>query len=235
MWVGGGATLPKYGTTDPGERVVAWTAMPAADGDSIAIGTSTGVVKRVQPDYPARDSWELIALKPGDEVVAAVDLPAARVPSSHLVFVSSDAQLLHFPAGAVRPQGRTAAGMAGIRLTPNAGVVYFGVIDTAPHEGDPSAAAVVVTIAGSSAALPGTDSGTGKVTVFTEYPVKGRATGGVRCHRFLKGEDRLLLAWVGPAPARATTTAGSPLGLPSATGRRDGSGVPMPAPVHAVG
>ncbi len=230
----GGAPLAEYVPTEPGERVVALTALPAADGDSIVIGTSAGVVKRVLPDYPARDSWELIALKPGDEVVAAVDLPAARVTSSQLVFVSSDAQLLHFPAAAVRPQGRTAAGMAGIRLAANASVVHFGVIDSTAPEGEPSPA-VLVTIAGSSAALPGTDSGSGKVTVFTEYPAKGRATAGVRCHRFLKGEDRLLLAWVGPAPARATTTAGSPVGLPAATGRRDGSGTPMPAPVHAVG
>jgi DNA gyrase subunit A len=124
--------------------------------------------------------------------------------------------------------------MAGIRLAANASVVHFGVIDSTAPEGEPSPA-VLVTIAGSSAALPGTDSGSGKVTVFTEYPAKGRATAGVRCHRFLKGEDRLLLAWVGPAPARATTTAGSPVGLPAATGRRDGSGTPMPAPVHAVG
>jgi DNA gyrase subunit A len=230
----GGAPLAEYVPTEPGERVVALTALPAADGDSIVIGTSAGVVKRVLPDYPARDSWELIALKPGDDVVAAVDLPAARVTSSQLVFVSSDAQLLHFPAAAVRPQGRTAAGMAGIRLAANASVVHFGVIDSTAPEGEPSPA-VLVTIAGSSAALPGTDSGSGKVTVFTEYPAKGRATAGVRCHRFLKGEDRLLLAWVGPAPARATTTAGSPVGLPAATGRRDGSGTPMPAPVHAVG
>jgi DNA gyrase subunit A len=230
----GGAPLAEYVPTEPGERVVALTALPAADGDSIVIGTSAGVVKRVLPDYPARDSWELIALKPGDDVVAAVDLPAARVTSSPLVFVSSDAQLLHFPAAAVRPQGRTAAGMAGIRLAANASVVHFGVIDSTAPEGEPSPA-VLVTIAGSSAALPGTDSGRGKVTVFTEYPAKGRATAGVRCHRFLKGEDRLLLAWVGPAPARATTTAGSPVGLPAATGRRDGSGTPMPAPVHAVG
>ena len=41
-----------------------------------------------------------------------------------------------------------------------------------------------------------------KVTPFAEYPAKGRATGGVRCHRFLKGEDALVLAWAGAAPAR---------------------------------
>ncbi len=74
-----------------------------------------------------------------------------------------------------------------------------------------------------------------KVTEFGEYPGKGRATGGVRCHRFLKGEDTLTLAWVGPSPAIAAAASGSPVDLPPATGRRDGSGDPLPQPIVAVG
>ena len=35
-----------------------------------------------------------------------------------------------------------------------------------------------------------------KVSPFGAYPAKGRATGGVRVQRFLKGEDTLLVAWV---------------------------------------
>ena len=50
---------------------------------------------------------------------------------------------------------------------------------------------------GSSAALPGTEPGSIKVTPYAEYPAKGRGTGGVRAHRFLKGEDTLVLAWAG--------------------------------------
>ena len=66
------------------------------------------------------------------------------------------------------------------------------------------------------------------------YPPKGRATGGVRCHRFLKGEDALLLGWVGPSPAIAAAASGSPVELPPATGRRDGSGTPALQPIAAV-
>ena len=58
---------------------------------------------------------------------------------------------------------------------------------------------MVVTASGSSTALPGTEPGAVKVTPFVEYPGKGRATGGVRCHRFLKGEDALVFAWAGRA------------------------------------
>ena len=64
------------------------------------------------------------------------------------------------------------------------------------------------------------------MTPFTEYPPKGRATGGVRCHRFLKGEDALVFAWAGTGPARAAADSGAPIDVPEATGRRDGSGVP---------
>jgi DNA gyrase subunit A len=142
----------------------------------------------------------------------------------------------------VRPQGRAAGGMAGIRLGARAAVVWFGAVpDSAatPAGTAPDAAgapgAVVVTVAGSSRALPGTAAATVKVTPYSEFPAKGRATGGVRCHRFLKGEDTLVLAWAGPAPARGATEAGVPVDLPAAEGRRDGSGVRVRQPLAALG
>ena len=143
-------------------------------------------------------------------------------------FVTSDAQLLHFGATGVRPQGRSGGGIAGIRLAAGQQVVWFGAVDPEAPEGS-----VVVTVAGASTALPGTESGAIKVTPFSEYPAKGRATGGVRCHRFLKGEDTLVFAWVGTAPARAAAASGAPVDLPPATGRRDGSGVPANQPIAA--
>ncbi len=105
-------------------------------------------------------------------------------------------------------------------------MVFFGAVP--PGDGE------VVTVSGTSRALPGTDAGAVKVTPLAEYPGKGRATGGVRCHRFLKGEDTLLLAWVGPAPAWAAAASGAPIDLPAADGRRDGSGTPAGQPIVAV-
>jgi DNA gyrase subunit A len=146
-----------------------------------------------------------------------------------LCFVTSDAQLLHFGADGVRPQGRAGGGIAGVRLAAGQRVVWFGAVDPDAPEGS-----VVVTVSGSSSALAGTDAGAVKVTPFTEYPAKGRATGGVRCHRFLKGEDTLVTAWAGPGPARAAAASGAPVDLPEPTGKRDGSGVPAPQPIAAV-
>jgi len=214
----------------------------------LALGTASGVVKRVQPDYPqARDEFEVITLKEGDQVVGAVQLSSE---SPDLVFVSSDGQLLRFPASAVRPQGRIAGGMAGIRLSPGASVIWFGAVDPAGSGGSAGAGGagaggpggagrpaghVVVTVAGSAGALPGTAAGSVKVSPYAEFPPKGRGTGGVRCHRFLKGEDALILAWAGPAPALGATEAGGPVDLPGPFGRRDGSGVGLAQPLAAVG
>jgi DNA gyrase subunit A len=217
----GGLPFDLVRSLQPGERVLALTAL-RTDGPGLAIGTRQGVVKRVNPEVLGKDEWEVIGLREGDEVVGAVEL---RTGDEELCFITSDAQLLHFGAAGVRPQGRSGGGMAGIKLALAQYVVWFGALD-------PSAS-VVVTASGSSTALPGTEPGAVKVTPFDEYPAKGRATGGVRCHRFLKGEDALIFAWAGAAPARAAAASGSPVDLPEATGRRDGSGVPGSQPIAA--
>jgi DNA gyrase subunit A len=144
------------------------------------------------------------------------------------VFVTSDAQLLHFSAAQVRPQGVAAGGMAGINLGAKASVIYFGAVGT---DGD----AVVVTVSTPADVLPGTDAGRAKVSAFADFPGKGRATGGVRAHSFLKGETVLALAWVGPAPALAVGTDGGARGLPAPGAKRDASGTPLDAVVGSVG
>ncbi len=220
----GGAPVSEFLSLERDERVLALCSLEP-DSPGLALGTTSGVVKRVTPDYPQnKDTWEVVGLKPGDRVVGAVELSSEQ---ADLVFVSTDAQLLHFPVSAVRPQGRAAGGMAGIRLAAGAKAVFFGVVD-------PDSEAALVTVSGSSAALPGTDAGSVKVTPFAEYPTKGRGTGGVRCHRFLRGEDVLLLGWAGALPARAAAATGVAVDLPPATGRRDGSGTPGSQPIASV-
>jgi DNA gyrase subunit A len=238
----GGLPLTELLALDKGERVIGLVSV-AADAPTLAVGTAQGVVKRVTSGEPPanRDAWEVIGLKDGDEVVGC----AAVGEDDELVLVSSDAALLHFPASAVRPQGRPAGGMAGIKLGAGQKVVHFGALPAQALAGgagsgsgsgeDEDGGPVVVTVSGSSTALPGTQPGSAKVTPFSRYPGKGRATGGVRAHRFLKGEDTLILAWVGPAPARATGSAGQPVDLPEPDERRDGSGQLLTAPVLAIG
>ncbi len=211
----GGAPLTAYADLGPEEEAL--TIVPVGpDSPGVALGTAHGTVKRGTTDYPGRRDWEAIALKGGDSVIGA---GIVGDESDDLVFVTSDAQLLRFPAAQVRPQGRAAGGMSGIRLAPGQRAVFFGVVPAGVD-------AVVVTASGSSDALPGTQPGALKVTPYAEYPSKGRGTGGVRAHRFLKGEDTLVLAWVGATPVRASGAGGVALELPAPDGRRDGSGTP---------
>ena len=246
-------------STDPvrGERVVTAIAMEQSadngenggDGEttaeakplpSLAIGTRNGVVKRWNREAPTTmDSWPVIDVKDGDEVVFA----AVAEDDDRLVFVSSDSSLLTFDAKNVRPQGRTAGGMAGIKLAEGAHVMAFNVVPAGKvawtyEEGEngltSGAGAVVLTVAGDEDALPGTENGAAKVTPLEMYPTKGRATGGVRSQRFLKGQNTLILAWVGPYPLHASTSAGSPVELPKPDMRRDGSGVDLASPIEFI-
>lgn len=222
----GGVGISEVLPLEKNEDVVGLASL-SQDAPPLALGTRLGQVKRVGADHPqSKDEWDVISLREGDGVVAA----AQASDADELVFVSSDARLLHFPAAAVRPQGRTAAGMAGIKMSPGAQVCCFAVLS--PGRADD---AVVVTLAGSSGALPGTQTGSAKVTPFGLYPGKGRATSGLRAHRFLRGEDSLYLAAVGPDPVRAVGPAGQAVSLPDLDERRDGSGEPLSAPAAGLG
>lgn len=221
--VAAGTKVEQYLTLAKGETVVA--LVPLVGGPMIALGTAQGVVKRVAAsELGTKPDIEIISLRDGDRVVGAA--PAGD--NAELVFVASDAQLLRFEASSVRPQGRSAGGMAGIRLADGAHVIAFAVVGASAFD------AVVVTLAGSSAALPGTDAGSAKVSAFTEYPAKGRATGGVRAQRLLRGEDALVLAWVGTDP-RAVGADGAVRALPEAGAKRDASGQPLDAVIGAIG
>lgn len=233
--------------TDPirGERVIAAIDMPSTDDGGqlvpLALGTRNGVVKRWNRESPTTmDSWSVIDLKDDDEVLAA----AKARDEDRLVFVSTDSSLLTFEAKNVRPQGRTAGGMAGIRLAEGCSVAAFAVVPDGKvtwnyEEGEnglfSASGAVVLTVAGDSEALPGTENGAAKVTPLEMYPTKGRGTGGVRSQRFLKGQDTLILAFVGAYPLHASTQSGAPVELPKPDMRRDGSGTDLSAPIAVVG
>ncbi|AIV40048.1 MULTISPECIES: DNA topoisomerase (ATP-hydrolyzing) subunit A [unclassified Curtobacterium] len=207
------------------ESVVALVDLSAEAGDSLAIGTAQGVVKRVATGaWPDKDEFVAIGLKPKDTVVGAAQAPE----SDDLVFITSNAQLLRFPASGVRPQGLPAGGVAGVSLASGASVIWFGSVALSED-------AVVATVSTASGALPGTDPGRAKVSAFSEFPAKGRATQGVRAHAFLKGEDGLTVAWAGIAPPHAVGSDGAARTLPDWLSKRDGSGAPLEAVIGSIG
>ena len=219
-----GVKIAEYLSLDPKkERVLALVSLTSED--SIAMGTRQGVVKRLTAgDFANKPDFEIITLKPGDQLVGV----RQGGQGDELLFITSDAQLLHFSAAVVRPQGRSAGGMAGINLGAKAEVVFFGSID-------PAEANVVATVSTSTATIAGTDPGRAKVSRLSEFPGKGRATGGVRAHAFLKGEDVLATCWAGPGPAIAVGTDGAVRSLPEVGAKRDASGVPVDAVIGSIG
>lgn len=196
------------------EKVVA--VIPVDDKSVVALGTKNGIVKRVLPDFPQKSDFECINLKQGDKVIGA----ALSEESDELVFITQDAQLLRFDAKSVRPQGRNGAGMAGIKTESE--VVFFGVLK-------PKAKNIVFTVANSSKSLPGTGPGAFKVTKIDEFPKKGRATGGMRSHKFTKARDQVSLAYAGPESFQLLDPKGKAIGIEYEIQKRDTSGDAAPA------
>lgn len=201
--------------------------IPLDSATPLALATAQGKIKRVMMDgLPAKSDFDVIKLADGDTVVGAGPANDQHV----FVLITSDAQLLRFECSAVRPQGRAGQGIAGMRVADDAHVIALGIIPA-----DDLAAHGVVTIAGSADALPGTAPGSMKTTPLDRYPAKGRGTGGVRAHRFLRGEDTLLMAAIVPLPVRAVGSAGQPIDAPAIDERRDASGVAMTHIVVGIG
>ncbi|GAB2819797.1 DNA topoisomerase IV subunit A [Alpinimonas psychrophila] len=217
-----GVKVEDYIDVDRGETVIGLVDLLTTH--SLAIGTRDGIVKRVTSEaFPAKSGQPLISLKDNDAVVGICVVDDA----SPLIFITSDAQLLNFTADNVRPQGAAAGGMAGIRLAPHQRVIFFGTV----HSEDSS----VVTVSTSSNTLLGTDTGRAKCSLFSEFPAKGRGTGGVRAQSLLKGEDSLAVAWAGDGSPVANGLDGTPRELPTEYVKRDASGEKLSDDVSFIG
>jgi DNA gyrase subunit A len=213
---GGMAALELVTGLQSGELVIGLAPLgDGAESVGLALGTRSGQVKVTRPEWPVRaDVFDVIGLADGDEVVGT-----AWLHSTHdtLVFISSDGQVLRYDAGKVRPQGLSGGGMAGISLAADARAVWFGAVrtDDTAH-GEPQ----VVVSTGDQV----------KVTPLSQYPPKGRATGGLATLRYLAGMNSTIqVAWAGTRPIGCTRS-GDAVALPEPDPRRGGSGVAMAGP-----
>ena len=218
-----GAPIGAFVQTTGGETIVG--LLPLDGEHELLLATATGRVKRVQADHPRNKAeWTVMPIPEDDAVIGARAMSESEAEHADLALVTSDAQLLRFPASSVRAQGRSGNGVTGIGLGAHAQVIAAGVVHTGVQ-------AQVVTVAGSSTALPGTEAGTIKVSDLSEFPAKGRGTRGMRCHKFRRGEDVLVLAAVGATPVRAASASGVPVQLPEEISKRDGTGSPGTVPI----
>jgi len=218
--VAGGAKASEFLGLAKKERLL--HAFELGETTGLSVGTKLGTVKRLSADWPAKNEFEIISLKPGDELVGACEVN----DQMQFVFVTNDAQLLRFKADSVRPQGRGAAGVAGINLGKGSEAIYFGAVDET---------AVVITAANNSSAISGTDSGSAKLSELSEFPMKGRATGGLRAHKFIRNEDQVYFAWAGNPEFVASAADGKPIELDLEPSKRDASGSKIASPLGAIG
>jgi DNA gyrase subunit A len=144
-----------------GETITAAVSVPDfATAKYCLMATRAGKVKRMA-------LGELAAVRPSGVIAINLEqgdeLGWVRLTSgeSEMILVTEGGQALRFSETAVRPTGRNAAGVAGIRLTGKDLVTSMEVVE-------PGGELLVVTT-----------RGYGKRTPLTEYPEKGRATGGV--------------------------------------------------------
>ncbi|MDR1034303.1 MAG: DNA topoisomerase IV subunit A [Bifidobacteriaceae bacterium] len=197
--------------------------VPLTSDITLALGTKLGIVKRTIIESTKKEVLQLISLKDDDELLGI----QPTNDTDDLVFIATDSQMLKFEAKNVRPQGNQAGGMAGIALKDDAKAIYFGVVAQKEN-------ALVFTVAGNSRVLPGTAAGSAKITPYKLYPYKGRATGGVRTQKFLKGQDTLIFAGISDV-LRANNLAGERVTLPEINERRDGSGTAMSELIAGIG
>ncbi|MGM1030027.1 MAG: DNA gyrase/topoisomerase IV subunit A [Actinomycetota bacterium] len=215
-----GIKVRDLGAFERGEEAVALVDL--ASEEPWLVATAQGTVKRIRPsELRDRDREPVIALKDGDRVIGIAPAP----DDEWIVLITSDAQLLRFPAGQVNPQGPGAAGMKGMGLKAGAALRFAGVV---------ADGAEVVTVTEPAETLAGLDEPRAKVSDLAEFPPKGRGTGGVQAHRLLKGEAGIALAWAGPSPL-AVGTDGSQRQLPPGGAPRAGSGVSVDGAIGAIG
>ena len=212
----GGMSASELVPLHPGETVVGLAPLggPPQGSPGLALGTRQGVVKVCAPEWPVRsDEFEVIALREGDEVVGATWLADARGDPRVRRLRRVAAAVPRGTGPPAGPQGRRHG-----RHQPRRGC-RGDVLRRDPYRRPAARRAD-----GGHLHRPG-----GEGHPVRGVPRKGRATGGVRVQRFLKGDARLVLAWIGPRPAAASRT-GDPVELPAPDPRRDGSGTAMAGP-----
>ncbi len=146
---------------EEGERITA--ILPVREyeeGKYVFMATANGTVKKtslVEYSRPRSSGIIAVNLNEGDELIG-VDITDG---SNQIMLFSDDGKVVRFHEEQVRPMGRGATGVRGIKLRENGSVVSLIV---------PKTDGAILTV---------TENGYGKRTALAEYPEKSRATQGV--------------------------------------------------------
>ena len=145
---------------EPGERINAVLPIKAFDDDSfVFMATSGGTVKKTplsQFSRPRPSGIMAIDLRGDDVLVNA----AITDGSADILLVASSGKGIRFSESDVRPMGRGAAGVRGIRLAEGHEVIALSIVED-------------------GLILTATERGYGKRTPVEDFPVRGRGGQGV--------------------------------------------------------
>jgi DNA gyrase subunit A len=144
---------------EDGERISAVLPIREYTEDSfVFMATSGGTVKKTPLDQFSRPrSSGIIAIDLRDDKLVGVALTSGE---AEILLVASSGKSIRFRESDVRPMGRGAAGVRGIKLT-------------SEHE------VIALAIVGDGMVLTATENGYGKRTAVDDFPVQGRGGQGV--------------------------------------------------------
>lgn len=130
------------------------------EGKFVFMATANGTVKKTaltEYSRPRANGIIAVNLNDGDQLIG-VDITDG---SNQIMLFSDDGKVVRFPEDQVRPMGRGATGVRGIKMR-NGGHVVSLIV--------PKSDGAILTV---------TENGYGKRTLLQEYPEKSRATQGV--------------------------------------------------------
>lgn len=131
-----------------------------ADGAYIFMATARGTVKKTpltQFSRPRSSGLIALRLEEGDTLIAAAITDGSR----HVMLFSDGGKVIRFKEGKVRPMGRTARGVRGMRISDDQQLISMLIPEPDDY------------------ILTASENGYGKRTELSEFPLRGRGGQGV--------------------------------------------------------
>jgi len=169
----------------PGELVSACLPLDNLSDDMkyLVMVTRNGVIKKTdikEFEKVRRSGLIALKLKPEDHL----EWVKPSTGKNNIILVTAQGQAIQFEEKGVRPMGRTAAGVRGIRLKKNDVIVGMGVLDAAMvKKGQLS----IVTIM---------EQGFGKRTNLKDYRIQSRGGTGIKTAKIMPKNGKIVNAFV---------------------------------------
>lgn len=174
-----GQALVNFLQLAPNEKVTTMLAMSAInDAKYLVMVTKKGLIKKTPiEDFSNVRRSGLIALKlKGDDSMEWVKPSTGH---SEISIITLKGQAIRFEEGDVRPMGRTAAGVRGVRLHDKDDVIAMDIVD-------PTIKSLELLTVG--------ENGVGKRTPLSQYKVQGRGGSGIKTAEITQKTGNLIHA-----------------------------------------